>query len=88
MKTLIMKNNKRKMKNILLPALIILLMTGCRKDLCYNHDEHGTDIRADVKATWECEWERSDDFDWESTGRIAAADMTNCALKWQTAYAP
>lgn len=60
-----MKNNKRKMKNILLPALIVLLMTGCRKDLCYNHDEHGTDIRADVKATWECEWERSDDFDWE-----------------------
>ena len=60
-----MKNNQRKMKNILLPALIVLLMTGCRKDLCYNHDEHGTDIRADVKATWECEWERSDDFDWE-----------------------
>lgn len=43
----------------------VLLLTGCRKDLCYTHDEHGLAVKVDVVADWEQEWERTHDTDWE-----------------------
>lgn len=31
--------------------------TGCRKDLCYNHDEHAPSVKAVVEPEWMQEWE-------------------------------
>ena len=49
----------------LLPALFLLTVTGCRKDLCYNHDEHSIAVKTEVTADWEQEWQRNYRFDWE-----------------------
>ena len=38
--------------------LCLLLCTGCRKDLCYDHDQHGTSVKVDAQFSWEQEWER------------------------------
>jgi len=51
----------------LLPALLLLTVTGCRKDLCYNHDEHALTVKTDIAADWELEWERPYDMDWQGT---------------------
>ena len=37
---------------------LVTLSSGCRKELCYNHDEHAYSVKVDVTATWEREWER------------------------------
>lgn len=49
-----------------IPALLaaLVLCTGCRKDLCYNHDEHALTVKPDVQATWEREWERDHGTHW------------------------
>lgn len=54
-------------------ALALLTLAGCRKDLCYNHDEHGTATRVLVEATWQLEWEQEDDGGdwWESHWNMA-----------------
>ena len=44
---------------------ILLLFSGCRKDLCYTHDEHGWAVKVNVVADWEQEWERMHETDWE-----------------------
>jgi len=44
---------------------ILLLLSGCRKDLCYTHDEHGWAVKVNVVADWEQEWERMHETDWE-----------------------
>ena len=38
--------------------LCLLLCTGCRKDLCYDHDQHGTSVKVDAQFSWEQEWGR------------------------------
>lgn len=43
----------------------LLALAGCRKDLCYTHDEHGWAVKVDVAADWEQEWERQHGTDWE-----------------------
>lgn len=35
---------------------LVTLSSGCRKELCYNHDEHAYSVKVDVTATWEREW--------------------------------
>ncbi len=68
-----MKNEKLRMKNFFPPRFVQLLalvllpffLAGCRKDLCYNHDEHSLSVKIDVAAEWELEWERTYDYDWE-----------------------
>ncbi|MCL1616609.1 DUF5119 domain-containing protein [Bacteroides sp. ET71] len=45
--------------------IILLLLSGCRKDLCYTHDEHGWAVKVNVVADWEQEWERMHETDWE-----------------------
>lgn len=45
--------------------ILLFLLTGCRKDLCYNHDEHSLSVKVDAKVTWEQEWERTYDYNWE-----------------------
>lgn len=49
----------------LLPALLLLTVTSCRKDLCYNHEEHSYSVKAFVQASWELEWERTYSVDWQ-----------------------
>ena len=45
--------------------LCLLLCTGCRKDLCYDHDQHGTSVKVDAQFSWEQEWERPYDHNWK-----------------------
>lgn len=64
-------NGNRKHGRHLLPSssclclMALLLLAGCRKDLCYDHDEHGLAVKVDVLADWEQEWERTHETDWE-----------------------
>ena len=41
-----------------------LLTAGCRKDLCFDHDEHSFAVKVDVAASWEQEWERAYAHHW------------------------
>ena len=47
-------------------ALLCVLLTGCRKDLCYDHDEHSIAVKVHIDAAWEQEWERTEEIDWEA----------------------
>ena len=38
-------------------ALAVLPLTGCRKDLCYDHNLHGTKVQVEIQPTWVQEWE-------------------------------
>ena len=55
----------------ILPVALLLMaaLTGCRKDLCYDHDTHGLQVRLYVDADWEQEWERTYDYDWQQLWR-------------------
>lgn len=39
--------------------------TGCRKDLCYNHDEHSFSVKHFAVVEWEQEWEQGIKHDWK-----------------------
>lgn len=39
-------------------ALLTAVLTGCRKDLCYDHETHGYNVTARVLPEWELEWRR------------------------------
>ena len=39
-------------------ALLLVSLTGCRKELCYRHDEHSWGVRVNVVPSWEQVWER------------------------------
>lgn len=45
-------------------AVSVVILSGCRKDLCYNHDEHALTAKAEVSFNWEQEWERNYGADW------------------------
>lgn len=54
---------KRIVTAILLPSVILLLsLTGCRKELCYDHDKHGLNVSLFVKAGWDLSWLRDSTF--------------------------
>ena len=36
--------------------MLNLLLTGCRKELCYNHPEHAPGVYLDIKVQWEQVW--------------------------------
>ena len=46
-------------------AGLTFLSTSCRKDLCYDHDEHGLSVKVNLSSDWEQEWERTYAYDWE-----------------------
>lgn len=50
-------------------GVLLLALTGCRKELCYTHDEHSYSVKTHVKADWEQEWERTHYVDWEEVWR-------------------
>ena len=64
------------MKRLAICVLAALALTGCRKDLCYNHDEHALTVKTDIAATWELEWERDYGRAW----------LANWPAEWTTAY--
>lgn len=64
------------MKRLAICMMAALLLTGCRKDLCYNHDEHALTVKTDIAATWELEWERDYGRAWTE----------NWAAEWEAAY--
>ena len=43
----------------------LLLSSGCRKDLCYDHDMHGFSVRVALMPEWEQEWERDYGMGWQ-----------------------
>lgn len=45
------------MKQITVAMLLLASLSGCRKDLCYNHDEHALAVKAEVQPEWMQEWE-------------------------------
>ena len=47
-----------------------LLLPGCRKELCYDHDMHGFGVRVQLCAEWEQEWERDYGMGWEDSGML------------------
>lgn len=50
---------------ILICLLAVSWLSGCRKDLCYNHDEHAFAVKVYAVTSWEQEWERPYDYDWK-----------------------
>lgn len=42
----------------------LLFLSSCRKDLCYNHDQHGLSTRVLLQTEWEQEWERDYGMGW------------------------
>ena len=42
--------------NPLMGVLLVMMLAGCRKDLCYNHDEHAMTVKFNAVASWICEW--------------------------------
>lgn len=44
---------------------LLLCATGCRKELCYDHDQHGISVKVDAQFSWEQEWERPYDHNWK-----------------------
>ena len=52
-------------------AVVLPLLCGCRKDLCYDHESHSFSVKTDVAASWEQEWERTYAVDWEQEWNAA-----------------
>ena len=50
--------------NPLMGVLLVMMLAGCRKDLCYNHDEHSMTVKFNAVASWICEWEDCGVHDW------------------------
>ena len=46
-------------------SAIALISSSCRKDLCYNHDQHGLSPRIHITPDWEQEWERDYGMAWQ-----------------------
>ena len=43
---------------LLSAAVLVQLLSGCRKELCYGHDLHGLNVRAYIDPQWEQTWMR------------------------------
>ncbi len=81
-------NAELRIKNILLFAAGVIAMgttTSCRKDLCYNHDEHALTVKTNVKPSWELEWERPYDINWQEEWDDTHWGRTYDALRPQPA---
>lgn len=49
---------------IAIAATLLLSLTGCRKELCYDHDKHSLACRLQLTSEWEREWERDYGSGW------------------------
>ena len=59
------ERRKQVMKRWTVAMLLLAMLSGCRKDLCYNHEEHSMAVKTHVQAAWEQEWEREFHINWE-----------------------
>lgn len=66
----------KRLKWILFAIVVMTVTTGCRKDLCYNHEEHGSAVKVVAQADWELEWERNYGCNWK----------TEWSQLWETKY--
>lgn len=55
---------------------ISLMSVSCRKELCYNHWEHASGVKADIDADYEQEWEIDNGSAWEQNWD---EDLFGCA---------
>lgn len=56
----------KKLNGLFLLSLGCLsMLSGCRKDLCYDHDVHGLNVRVVLFPEWEQEWERDYGMGWQ-----------------------
>ena len=53
------------LRSILLIGCASTLFAGCRKDLCYTHDEHSMSVKLHISPSWVQEWERTYSINWE-----------------------
>lgn len=71
----------KKRLQVVVPLLLgTSLLTGCRKELCYNHDEHSPSVKVHAVADWELEWERTYCPEDEQIGIYSWEDM------WQDVF--
>lgn len=56
---------KRRGLGLMLCGILVMLSTGCRKDLCYNHDAHRPGCKLQITTQWEREWERPYGVNWK-----------------------
>lgn len=59
--------------------ILLPLFASCRKDLCFNHDEHSYTVKVDAVTSWEQEWERAYDHvwtdEWDDSWQLAYDDL-------------
>lgn len=48
-------------------ALLLVVCTGCRKDLCYHHDDHSLAVKLYAVSTWTQDWERTYGYNWKES---------------------
>lgn len=60
----------------LISAALLLIVTGCRKDLCYDHDQHSLACRVAITPTYEMVWERDYGIDWPAMWDAARFGMS------------
>ena len=46
--------------------LAAITLSGCRKELCYDHDNHAMSVKFQALASWICEWEDCGIHDWNA----------------------
>lgn len=46
--------------------LAAITLSGCRKELCYDHDNHAMSVKFQAVASWICEWEDCGIHDWDA----------------------
>lgn len=63
--------------------LLGMLLTGCRKELCYIHDQHTLRVEYDLSFSYDLEWEynRENHVDWEQVWDNVAMGMNYEALR-------
>lgn len=46
-------------------VVLALSCMSCRKDLCYDHEDHSPSVKVYAHFSWEREWERPYDYEWK-----------------------
>ena len=57
---------RRMLYRLLLLLCTGIILAGCRKDLCYDHDTHGLRVRTVIYPQWILEWEYEHGIDWDT----------------------
>lgn len=78
-----MKELRTRLRYIgVLSALALLPgLSSCRKELCYDHEEHSYGYRTEVRVSWEQEWERDYGEKWSDRWDATASGTTYDELR-------